>query len=102
MQNKNLSRLRALAWLEGMSFILLIGVGMPLKYIYEMPVPNLIIGMAHGILFIGYCLWVLIVRSEAKWSFKITLLALFASVIPFGTFVADARLFKTKSYISNL
>lgn len=94
MPNTNLSRLRLLAWLEGFSFILLIGIGMPLKYIYEMPAPNLIIGMAHGILFIAYCLWVMIVRSEDKWSIKKTLLALVASILPFGTFVADARLFK--------
>ena len=96
MLNTNLSRLRLLAWLEGMSFLLLIGIGMPLKYIYDMPAPNLIIGMAHGILFIAYCLWVMIVRFEDKWSIKKTLLALVASILPFGTFVADARLFKNK------
>lgn len=97
MHNKNLIRLRTLAWLEGISFILLIGIGMPLKYIYEMPAPNLIIGMAHGILFIAYCLWVMVVRSEDKWSLKKTILALVASILPFGTFVADVRLFKTEN-----
>ncbi|CAN5386920.1 DUF3817 domain-containing protein [soil metagenome] len=94
MFNTNLGRLRILAWLEGISFLLLIGVGMPLKYLWEMPMPNLVIGMGHGILFISYCLWVMIVRSEKQWLIKKTLLALFASLLPFGTFVADTKIFK--------
>ncbi len=94
MLKTNIGRLRLLAWLEGISFLLLIGIGMPLKYMYEMPTPNLVIGMAHGILFIVYCLWVIIVRTEQKWGFKKTFLALFASILPFGTFVADAKIFK--------
>ena len=90
----NLTRLRILAWLEGTSFLLLMGIGMPLKYMYEMPTPNYVIGMAHGILFIAYCIWVMIVRSERKWGIKKTFLALLASLLPFGTFVADVRIFK--------
>jgi integral membrane protein len=97
MLDTNLGRLRLLAWIEGISFLALIGVGMPLKYLYDMPTPNLIIGMAHGILFIGYCVWVMIVGSEEKWVFKKTFLALFASIVPFGTFVADVRLFKNEN-----
>jgi integral membrane protein len=90
----NLSRLRLLAYLEGTSFLVLMGIGMPLKYMYEMPTPNYVIGMAHGILFIAYCIWVMIVRAEKKWNFKKTFLALLASLLPFGTFVADAKIFK--------
>ena len=94
MLTTNLGRLRLLAWLEGISFLLLLGIGMPLKYMYEMPQPNMVIGMAHGVLFIAYCLWVFIVKIEHEWSLKKTFLALLASLIPFGTFVADAKLFK--------
>ena len=90
----NLSRLRMLAWLEGTSFLLLMGIGMPLKYMYEMPGPNYVIGMAHGFLFIAYCIWVMIVRAEKKWDIKKTFLALLSSLLPFGTFVADAKIFK--------
>jgi len=100
MYRKNLSRLRVLAWLEGTSFLLLMGVGMPLKYLNDMPAPNYVIGMAHGILFIAYCIFVLIVRSELKWKIKKTFLALFASLMPFGTFVADIKIFK-KEIIPN-
>lgn len=93
--NTNLRRLRLLAYLEGISFLLLLGVGMPLKYFYQLPEPNLYIGTAHGILFIAYCVAVFIVRSELKWGTSKTLWALLASFLPFGTFVADIKLFKT-------
>jgi len=90
----NLKKLRMLAWMEGTSFLLLMGIGMPLKYMYGYPTPNYVIGMAHGILFIAYCIWVMIVRSEKKWDLKITSWALIASLLPFGTFVADAKIFR--------
>jgi integral membrane protein len=90
----NLPRLRLLAYLEGISFLLLLGIGMPLKYMYGIPTPNMVIGMAHGVLFLAYCAWVMIVRSENQWGFIKTSLALLASLLPFGTFVADVKLFR--------
>ena len=95
MYNTNIGRLRVLAYLEGISFLLLLGVGMPLKYYYDMPTPNLYIGMIHGILFMAYCAWVLIVKAEQQWSTSKTFWAVFASLLPCGTFVADVALFKT-------
>ena len=67
---------------------------MPLKYFYAMPTPNLVIGMAHGILFMAYCLMVIVVKSEFKWNFSKTFWSLLASFLPFGTFVADVKIFK--------
>ncbi len=96
MIKTNLGILRVLAYLEGISFLLLLGVGMPLKYMCEMPKPNMIIGMTHGILFLAYCAWVVIVRSEQKWNTAKTFWALLASFLPFGTFVADVKLFRQK------
>lgn len=90
----NLKILSIVGTLEGISFLMLFGVGMPLKYIWEMPLANVIIGTLHGILFFAYCMWVFVVASEQKWSKFITFLALLASLIPFGTFVADWKLFK--------
>ena len=68
---------------------------MPLKYGANMPEPNLFMGMIHGVLFIAYCLWVLLVAKQLKWNFKIIFFALIASLLPFGTFIADKKLFKT-------
>ena len=90
----NLKILSLLGILEGISFLALLGVCMPLKYIYEIPEPTSVIGMAHGLLFIAYCAWVIIVASEFKWSNTETVLSLLASILPFGTFVADKKIFK--------
>ncbi len=92
--SNNLQILRLWAVLEGISYLLLFGVTMPLKRIYGIPEPNFFVGMAHGVLFIAYCLWVLLVAREEKWTFKIIFLALIASLLPFGTFIADKKLFK--------
>ena len=96
MFKSNLSRLRLFGYLEGISFLLLLGVGMPLKYLYGMPKANMIIGMAHGILFLAYCAWVYIVKSEQKWNATKTFWAVLAAFLPFGTFVADVKLFRQK------
>lgn len=96
MKTSSLDLLRFLAYLEGISFLLLLGIGMPLKYIYDMPLPNMVIGMVHGILFLAYCAWVYIVKLEQKWTLSKTFWAILAAFLPFGTFVADVKLFKEK------
>lgn len=86
--------LRLLAFVEGVSFLLILFVTMPLKYWAAMPQPNLVVGMAHGILFIGYIAAVLLARAEYGMSLKNTFWSMLAAVVPFGTFVADSRIFK--------
>jgi integral membrane protein len=89
-----LGRLRVLAFLEGVSFLVLLGVGMPLKYLMHQPEANKVIGLVHGLLFVLYVLNVIQARIEFRWSGRKTGLALLASIVPFGTFWADARLFR--------
>ena len=88
-----IGRLRLLALTEGVSFLLILFVTMPLKYLLAMREPNLVIGMAHGILFVLYIYAVMQVRTLRNWDNKTTFLALLASVIPFGTFWADKHIF---------
>jgi integral membrane protein len=95
--NSHLGRLRLIGFLEGMSFLILMGIGMPLKYYGGYPHATQDIGMAHGVLFILYVILVFPVKNEYNWSIKTTALALLASVLPFGTFVADAKIFKKYS-----
>jgi integral membrane protein len=90
----SLGKLRIIAFLEGISFILLLGIAMPLKYYWGIPEAVRIVGMAHGILFLLYIFYVILVRTENNWSLKTTFLAMIASVLPFGTFVADVKLFR--------
>ena len=67
---------------------------MPLKYVWGYTEATMDIGMAHGVLFILYIFMVIPVQSELKWSTSTTLWALIASVLPFGTFIADAKIFR--------
>ncbi|MCV9385772.1 DUF3817 domain-containing protein [Reichenbachiella ulvae] len=92
----SIGKLRLLAILEGISYLLL-GITMPLKYVMDIPEPNFIVGMAHGWLFILYIIFCLVCIYKYKWSFLSSALALFASLVPFGTFIADIRLFKLES-----
>jgi integral membrane protein len=90
----HLGRLRIIGFLEGISFLLLMGIGVPLKYFagYEHATQEL--GMAHGVLFIAYIIAVIPVFFHLKWSIKTTFLVYLASLLPFGTFIADHRIFK--------
>lgn len=89
-----LGSLRIVALLEGISLLLLLGVSMPLKYIWDMPEPTYIVGMAHGVLFIAYGLLVLLCMIKYKWSFLTGVWCMVGALLPFGTFVADAKIFK--------
>lgn len=89
-----LGRLRLLAFVEGVSFLILLFITMPLKYGFGMPEPNKIFGMVHGLLFVLYVLAVIQAKIEWDWSLKKTGLALLASIVPFGTFWADVKLFR--------
>jgi len=88
-----LSQFRKIAILEGISYLLL-GITMVLKYKYQMPQPNYIVGMAHGILFMAYVVYLGLIALKYKPKFLWLVLAFVASLIPFGTFVADNKMFK--------
>lgn len=91
---KSLGVLRLLALLEGISFLVLLGIAMPLKYYFDKPDAVKIVGMAHGILFVLYTINLLIVHVAFKWNILKTLGAFIASFIPFGTFYADKKWFR--------
>jgi integral membrane protein len=86
--------LRVVAFLEGVSFLLLLGIAMPLKYVWGMPEYVRAVGMAHGLLFMAFLGLVAVVGASDDWSPRKYLLAFLASVLPFGTFWADVKLFR--------
>jgi integral membrane protein len=86
---------KIVAFAEGISYILF-GISMPLKYVYSIPEPNFVVGLAHGLLFSLYCLLVLILFFQLKWSIAKTALVFLVSLLPFGTFIAEKRLFNDK------
>jgi integral membrane protein len=92
-QKSILKQLQILAIVEGISY-LSFGLTMPLKYVFAIPQPNLYVGMAHGILFIAYCLWVLRLHFAMKLKYQFTGLFLLASLVPFMTFWIDSKYLK--------
>lgn len=89
-----IGRLRILAFVEGVSFLVILFVTMPLKYFFDSPQPNKFFGMAHGLLFVLYVIYVVQMKIEHNWPSRKFWLALLASIVPFGTFWADAKLFR--------
>ena len=86
------SHLRSVAVLEGVSYLLLLFIAMPLKYLGDMPLAVRVAGSAHGALFVWLALLVLgglMTRGRLMgWALKIMV----ASLVPFGTFVIDRGL----------
>ncbi|WP_459211895.1 DUF3817 domain-containing protein [Aquimarina rhabdastrellae] len=82
---------RLISILEGISYLLILFVTMPLKYIFESPGPNQIIGMAHGLLFLLYIVMAVMVKMEKNWTPKTLFIVLLCSIIPFGTFWMDKK-----------
>ncbi|WP_426453290.1 DUF3817 domain-containing protein [Paenibacillus sp. S-38] len=87
-----IGRLRVVGLLEGISFLLLLGIAMPLKYMLDLPQMVSVVGMAHGVLFVAYLLAVVHVTFVHRWSLFKVIGAVIASFLPFGTFVLDTRL----------
>lgn len=87
-----IGRLRVIAFIEGISYLLLLGVAMPLKYFADIPAAVKTAGWIHGVLFMLYLLAVAEVTIRRRWSFVLAFGALVASLVPFGTFALDARL----------
>jgi integral membrane protein len=90
----SLGRLRFVGFLEGASFLLLLGVAMPLKYFAGLPEAVRVVGMAHGILFLAYLIVILHAQVEYEWPWQRSALLVLASLLPFGPFVADRKLLR--------
>jgi integral membrane protein len=87
-----LARLRSIGFLEGTSFLLLLGIAMPLKYLAGQPLAVTIIGTAHGFLWILYLAVLAIAWRHYRWTFGRVVMGGVASVMPFGPFLFDRSL----------
>ena len=86
--------LRVISYLEGISYILLLFIAVPIKYYANDPSLVKLLGMPHGLLFVAYVILSLVSSKEYRWNSKKTLVVLISSVIPFGTFYVDYKYFK--------
>ncbi|HEY5543866.1 MAG TPA: DUF3817 domain-containing protein, partial [Candidatus Binatia bacterium] len=87
MLKTSIGRLRAIGLVEGVSFLLLLGVAMPLKYFAGIPQAVTIVGWLHGLLFIAFCIALTQAHQDAKWSAWRSATVVIAALLPFGPFV---------------
>jgi len=87
-------RFRWISLIEGISFLVLLLIAMPLKYVFDMPLMVKYVGWAHGILFIVYIYMVFPTARKLNWNFSRTFLALMASILPFGPYIFNRNLKK--------
>ena len=84
-------RFRSIAIAEGISFLVLLLIAMPLKYIWHYPMPVKVVGWAHGVLFIAYWIAAVPLFSKLKWDAERVIGLGLASILPFGTFVLERK-----------
>lgn len=92
MWNAPLGKVRTIALFEAVSFLLLLGVAMPLKYLAGMPLAVRVVGMAHGVLFIALGFLLAQALGDGRLSFKQAATIFVASLLPFVPFFVDARI----------
>jgi integral membrane protein len=90
--NSKLSWLRKAGIAEGISFLVLLGIAMPLKYIFYQPMAVKIFGWTHGILFVAFLFLAWEFKTDSNKSLKWFTTAFLAAIIPTGTFFFDRRL----------
>ena len=84
--------LRAVGLLEGLSFVLLLFVAMPLKYVWDQPAAVRWVGMGHGVLFVALVVLVLQVGPSRGWPWSRMAAGVAAAFVPFGPFLFDRTL----------
>ena len=92
MTHTPIGRLRLVGIAEGVSFLLLLGIAMPLKYVWGQPLAVRIVGLIHGLLFLWFCGVLLNAKEAAGWDLKKAGWILIAALLPFGPFVIDRGL----------
>lgn len=82
---------RLISSMEAISFLVLLGIAMPLKYIWDMPGMVQSIGWIHGLLFVLYIIGALVMYKKFKWSLSILAIVMLCSLLPFGPFYAERK-----------
>lgn len=86
-----LGQLRLIGILEGISYLILLFLAMPLKYMYGQPQAVRVVGFVHGLLFVLFIKWLYDAKTEYGWSWQKVLMLLGLSMLPFGNFYADKK-----------
>lgn len=90
--NTPVGRFRFIAFVEGISYLFLLLVAMPIKYMYHEPAVVTYAGWVHGALFMLYITTLISANASERWGFKKSFLNFLAAFVPFATFVMERRL----------
>ena len=94
LDNNIFSRFRLISLIEGISFLILLFIAMPLKYLAEIPLAVKIVGMTHGILFILFIIALVMAYKKYSWNNSLTFKLFVYSVIPFGFILIEKTIMK--------
>jgi len=97
MRSNPIPTLRVLGKIEAISFLLLVGIAMPMKYLAGKPELVKIVGWAHGVLFVAFCAALLWTWIVTKWPIWRAAFFFVAALLPFGPFLVDRRLLRHES-----
>lgn len=89
---KNVKNFRIINTIEGYSYLILLFIAMPMKYLMDIAIATKIVGSIHGFLFILFMVLLVLAWKDAKWSIKESAIFFIASLIPFGTFFTKKRI----------
>jgi integral membrane protein len=89
-----LQKFRLVNKIEGISFIILLFIAMPLKYSFGYPMATKVVGMLHGLLVFAFIYQIIEAKKEDGFMFKEAALYSILSLIPFGSFYTDKLLAK--------
>lgn len=92
MRKAEVHQLRVITLIEGLSFLALLFIAMPMKYLANLPMAVKIAGWIHGVLFILFCLALVRAMATEKWPLSRAALVFIAALIPFGPFFIDRKM----------
>tara|TARA_R110002096_G_scaffold4501_18_gene21168 strand:- start:3038 stop:3367 length:330 start_codon:yes stop_codon:yes gene_type:complete len=87
-----MDRLRLASLADGVSYLVLLGIAMPLKYLADIPMAVRIVGSLHGFLFLALCWFLLLVLIRRQLSFGWCVLVFLGALIPFVPFYLETKL----------
>uniref|UniRef100_UPI004048ABFF DUF3817 domain-containing protein n=1 Tax=Aliarcobacter sp. TaxID=2321116 RepID=UPI004048ABFF len=93
MLNNAFTRFRLISFIEGLSYLVLVFIAMPLKYMADYPIAVKYTGMIHGVLFILFFVALAIAMNKYKWKFEAFQIFVL-SLIPFGFIIIDKMIMK--------
>ena len=93
MKNDTFSRFIIISIIEGLSYLILVFIAMPLKYMFNYPMAVKIVGMSHGVLFILFFVALVMAMNRYKWKFLGFQLFVY-SLLPFGFILIEKIIMK--------